>query len=47
MHHYGYQVNVLEEMIPWERDIYTAQFIDYLREKRQTAERRRQQSKHI
>lgn len=46
MHHYGYQLNVLEDMIPWERDIYVALLIDHLREKREIAERRKQQSKN-
>ena len=47
MQHYGYQLKELENMMPWEREIYTALLIDYLREKKEAMERPKQQAKHI
>jgi hypothetical protein len=34
MHHHKYGLEVLEEMLPWERDIYVAMLIQYLDEKK-------------
>jgi hypothetical protein len=33
MQRYGYTLADLENMVPWERDVYIALLIDHLREK--------------
>jgi hypothetical protein len=40
MQHHGYRLHELEEMIPWEREIYIGLLVQYLKEKE---ERRKQQ----
>ena len=30
MHHHNYSLTELETMIPWERDIYLSQLIEYI-----------------
>jgi hypothetical protein len=39
MQHHNYSLSDIENMIPWERDIYVAMLVDYINienEKRQT-----------
>ena len=33
MQHHNYSLRELEEMIPWERDVYIALLLQYLKEK--------------
>ena len=44
MHHHKYSLTELEEMLPWERDIYIGLLMNYLKEQeekeRQRAARR-------
>ena len=43
MQHHNYSLSELEEMLPWEREIYIGLLINYLEEekrKREEAERR-------
>lgn len=32
MQHHKYSLTELEDMIPWERDVYVAMLINYMRE---------------
>jgi hypothetical protein len=32
MQHHGYGLNELETMMPWEREIYVAMLVDYVKE---------------
>ena len=32
MQHHNYSLTELEEMLPWEREIYIAMLVDYIRE---------------
>jgi hypothetical protein len=44
MQHHKYSLTELENMIPWERDIYVAMLIQYLEEENQKL-KERQKSK--
>jgi len=44
MQHHKYSLSELEEMIPWEREIYVKLLLDYLEELKQKQE---QQSQRI
>ena len=44
MQHHKYSLNELDEMLPWEREIYVGMLLNYLEEerrKREEAERQR------
>jgi len=41
MHHHKYSLTELENMIPWERDIYVAQLRQYLEEQEERLKQRR------
>ena len=41
MHHHKYSLTELEEMIPWEREIYVGLLMNYLKEEE---EKERQQA---
>jgi hypothetical protein len=44
MQHHNYSLSELEEMLPWEREIYVGMLMNYLEEerrKREEAERQR------
>jgi hypothetical protein len=40
MQHHKYSLTELENMIPWERDIYVAMLIQYLEEENQKLKQR-------
>jgi hypothetical protein len=42
MQHHNYSLRELEEMLPWEREIYVTLLIQYLKEKE---DRQRQQTR--
>jgi len=35
MQHHNYSLTEIENMLPWERDIYVGMLIDYLEKKKQ------------
>ena len=35
MHHYHYTLTEIDNMIPWEREIYLDMLLDYLKEQEQ------------
>ena len=39
MQHYNYSLTELEEMIPWERDIYVGLLMNFLKEEEERIER--------
>ena len=45
MQHHKYSLTELENMIPWERDIYVAMLISYLEEENQRLKERQRQIK--
>jgi len=46
MQHHNYSLSDLENMIPWEREIYVDMLVEYIREenKRQQEQQQRQQT---
>jgi len=42
MHHHKYSLEVLENMIPWEREIYLIQLEQYIKEVNEKLERAKQ-----
>jgi hypothetical protein len=40
MQHHKYSITELENMIPFERDIYVAMLLDYLEEEKQKAQQK-------
>ena len=41
MQHHKYSLTELENMLPWERQIYTALLIDHIKEENEKIERER------
>ena len=39
MQHHKYSISEIENMIPWERDIYISLLINYLRDEKERNER--------
>jgi hypothetical protein len=44
MQHHKYSLTELDEMLPWEREIYIAMLVDYVKEENDRI--KRQNSKH-
>jgi hypothetical protein len=45
MQHHKYSLTELEDMIPWERSIYVALLVNYLKEEKERLEMLKQQRK--
>ena len=45
MQHHKYTLADLENMLPWEREIYVDMLITYIKEENEKEQRRRQQGK--
>ena len=45
MQHHNYSLMDLENMLPWERDIYVDMLTDYLKEEKRKAQERAQNRK--
>lgn len=45
MQHHKYSLTELENMIPWERDVYVAMLIEHLEEENQRLKERQRQIK--
>jgi len=45
MQHHNYSLTDLENMLPWEREIYVDMLVTYIKEENEKAERRKQQGK--
>jgi len=41
MQHHKYSLTELEEMIPWEREIYITMLVNYIKEEKEKRERER------
>jgi hypothetical protein len=46
MQHHKYSLSELEQMIPWERNIYVSLLIKYLEEEKERLELQKQQRKN-
>ena len=45
MQHHNYSLSDLENMLPWEREIYVDMLITYIKEENEKAKRKKQQGK--
>ena len=45
MQHHNYSLSDLENMLPWEREIYVDMLISYIKEQNEKEQRRKQQGK--
>ena len=45
MQHHNYSLSDLENMLPWEREIYVDMLISYIRDENEKAKRKQQQGK--
>jgi len=45
MQHHNYSLTDLENMLPWEREIYVDMLIEYIKEENEKAQREQQQGK--
>jgi len=45
MQHHNYSLSDLENMLPWERDIYVDMLVTYIKEENDKVEQRKQQGK--
>ena len=45
MQHHKYTLADLENMLPWEREIYVDMLIEYIKEENEKAQREQQQGK--
>ena len=45
MQHHNYSLSDLENMLPWEREIYVDMLITYIKEENDKAKRKQQQGK--
>ena len=43
MQHHNYSLSDLENMLPWEREIYVDMLVTYIKEENEKEQRRRQQ----
>jgi hypothetical protein len=44
MHHHNYSLNELENMMPWEREIYLGLLMNFLEEEKKRIEEEKQRS---
>jgi hypothetical protein len=47
MHHHRYSVTELENMIPWEREVYVAMLVDYIKKENERLKILQQNQKHM
>tara|TARA_R110000868_G_C10715105_1_gene750307 strand:+ start:564 stop:701 length:138 start_codon:yes stop_codon:yes gene_type:complete len=45
MQHHKYSLSELENMMPWERDVYTAMLINHIREENEKLKQKQQQQR--
>ena len=45
MQHHNYSLSDLEDMLPWEREIYVDMLITYIKEENEKAKRKQHQGK--
>lgn len=46
MQHHKYSLTELDNMLPWEREIYIKMLIDHLREEKERMEREQRRNKY-
>jgi hypothetical protein len=46
MQHHNYSLSDIENMMPWERDIYVQMLIDFIKEEKEKAQQRKAEGKY-
>lgn len=47
MHHHKYSLTELENMLPWEREIYVSLIIDFIKNENEKLRMLKQNAKHM
>ena len=47
MQHHNYRLNELEDMMPWERDIYVTLLIDYIKKENDKLKMLKQNARNL
>ena len=47
MQHHKYSLTELEEMLPWEREVYVAMLVDYIKKENERLKILQQNQKHM
>jgi hypothetical protein len=47
MQHHKYSLSELENMLPWEREVYVAMLIDYIKQQNEKLKLLQQNAKHM
>jgi 3-methyladenine DNA glycosylase AlkD len=47
MQHHKYSLTEIEEMIPWEREVYIAMLVDYIKQENERLKLLKQTAKHM
>ena len=47
MQHHKYSLSELENMVPWEREVYVAMLIDYVKQQNEKLKLLQQNAKHM
>lgn len=46
MHHHKYSLTEIENMIPWEREVYVSLLVDYIKKENERLKMLNQNAKH-
>lgn len=47
MQHHKYSLTEIEEMVPWEREVYIAMLVDYIKQENERLKLLKQTAKHM
>lgn len=47
MQHHKYSLSELENMLPWEREVYVAMLVDYIKKENEKIQIIKQNAKHM
>lgn len=47
MHHHKYSLTEIENMIPWEREVYVSLLVDYIKKENERLKMLNQNAKHM
>ncbi len=47
MHHHKYSITEIEQMVPWEREVYITLLVDYIKKENERLKMLKQNAKHI
>lgn len=47
MHHHKYSITEIEQMVPWEREVYITLLVDYIKKENERLKILKQNAKHL